>query len=237
MIHSKTYQPTDKMVALIADNFELIQVMSRFGIPMGVGDKTVGEVCAEHGVDCETFLQVVEFTLSAGSRSGDPSTLDLAALLTYLRQSHIYFLEYFLPSIRRKLLDSITLRTTDVSFLILRFFDDYTGEVRTHMLSEEQSVFCYVESLIAGGEPDSRRTATYSRHHEEVATKLRELKRLIIQYCPPGADVNPLNAALYDIYRCEHELEIHCLVEDRMFVPALEAIEARRLGAGKGAAL
>lgn len=33
------YSPAEKMATLIADNYRLIQVMTRFGIRVGFGDK------------------------------------------------------------------------------------------------------------------------------------------------------------------------------------------------------
>lgn len=33
------YKPTDKMTDLIGDNYSLLQVMSRFGLSLGFGDK------------------------------------------------------------------------------------------------------------------------------------------------------------------------------------------------------
>lgn len=41
------YKPTDKMIDLIGDNYSLLQVMSRFGLSLGFGDKTVKEVCEQ----------------------------------------------------------------------------------------------------------------------------------------------------------------------------------------------
>ena len=35
------YKPTDKMGDLICENYALLQVMSRFGISLGFGDKSV----------------------------------------------------------------------------------------------------------------------------------------------------------------------------------------------------
>lgn len=55
------YKPTDKMIDLIGDNYSLLQVMSRFGLSLGFGDKTVKEVCEMNNVDCQTFLVVVNF--------------------------------------------------------------------------------------------------------------------------------------------------------------------------------
>ena len=55
------YKPTDKMGDLICENYALLQVMSRFGISLGFGDKSVQEVCDMNQVDCNTFLIVVNF--------------------------------------------------------------------------------------------------------------------------------------------------------------------------------
>ena len=61
MDNLQKYKPTDKMIDLISDNYSLLQVMSRFGLSLGFGDKTVKEVCELNGVDCRTFLIVVNF--------------------------------------------------------------------------------------------------------------------------------------------------------------------------------
>lgn len=220
------YSPSDRMAALIADNYQLIQVMSRFGIKVGFGDSTVEEVCRTQGVDCATFLAVVNFILDDNTAGNLSDSVSPRSLLDYLKSSHTYFLEFCLPSIRRKLLDGIEMRTSDVSFLIIKFFDEYTREVRTHMEYEEQTVFAYIAALLDGRRMPDFRISTYSDHHEQVADKLKELKSIIIKYCPENADANLLNAALYDIYRTERELESHCLVEDCLLVPAIRRLEA-----------
>ncbi|MDE5875128.1 MAG: hemerythrin domain-containing protein [Muribaculaceae bacterium] len=213
------------MASLIAENYQLLQVMSRFGIPLGFGDDSVEKTCCDNGVDCSTFLAVVNFISEGYSDSDTLPSLSVEALLDYLRQSHIYFLEYFLPAIRKKLLEGIRLRNDDVSFLILKFFDDYVGEVRIHMDYEEKNVFPYVKSLLSGNKISDFRVNTYSKHHDRVGSKLKELKKLIIKYCPESKDINILNDALYDIYRCEDEHESHCLGEDCLLVPAILQLE------------
>lgn len=41
---SGKYQESDSMSALICENYSLLQVMSRFGIPLGLADRSIGEV-------------------------------------------------------------------------------------------------------------------------------------------------------------------------------------------------
>ena len=82
--------------------------MSRFGLSLGFGDKTVKEVCELNGVDCRTFLIVVNFMAEGFSRlDGDKDDISIPALIDYLRQAHIYFLDFSLPAIRRKLIEGM----------------------------------------------------------------------------------------------------------------------------------
>ena len=49
------------MSDLICENYPMVLVMSRFGIALGFGEKNIGEVCRQNGVDPCTFLTVVNF--------------------------------------------------------------------------------------------------------------------------------------------------------------------------------
>ena len=53
------YKPTDKMSGLITSHYKMLFVMSRFGIPLGFGDKTIEEVCSENDIDVATFLVTI----------------------------------------------------------------------------------------------------------------------------------------------------------------------------------
>lgn len=228
MDNLQKYRSTDKMIDLIGDNYSLLQVMSRFGLSLGFGDKTVKEVCEMNGVDCKTFLIVVNFMTEGFSRlDGSDSGISIPALVDYLRQAHIYFLNFCLPAIRRKLIEAIDCSQDEVAFLILKFFDEYTREVRKHMDYEEKTVFKYVDALLQNNAPKSYQISTFSKHHDQVGEKLTELKNIIIKYCPAKANVNLLNAVLFDIYACEEGLNSHCKVEDYIFVPTILKLERR----------
>lgn len=215
------YNPEDSMGSLIADDYRLLQVLSRFGISLGFGDKTIAEVCEDNGVDCTTFLSVLNFIYDENISQEQIARLSIESLLHYLKQSHVYFLEFLLPSIRRKLLDGIILRDSDVSFLILKFFDEYVEGVKEHMREEESNLFAKAESISLSDKAGEHSLPAINKHHAKVGAKLKELKNIIIKYCPGESNANLLNAALYDIYRCEEELANHCLIEDKLLYPAL----------------
>ncbi|NDV59845.1 hemerythrin domain-containing protein [Bacteroides sp. 519] len=231
MDNTQKYKPTDKMIDLISNNYNLLQVMSRFGLSLGFGNKTVKEVCEMNGVHCPTFLAVVNFVEEGFSRIDNTHyEISIPALVDYLKQAHIYFLDFCLPGIRRKLIYAIDCSDDDVSFLILKFFDEYMNEVRKHMEYEEKTVFKYVDALLNNNPPKNYQISTFSKHHDQISEKLTELKNIIIKYCPAKANKNMLNAALFDIYTCEEGLDSHCSVEDYLLVPTILKLERRILG-------
>ncbi len=225
------YLPGDKMCDLICENYTLLQVLSRFGLPLGFGEKTVEEVCRENGVDCPTFLSVVNFILDGCTQMAEePGRISVASLMLYLRQSHGYFLGFYLPYIRRKLVEAIDTSSEDkIARLILHFYDEYVEEVRKHMDYEDENVFTYVDGLLAGGSPAAGyRISAFARRHGAVDAKLTELKNIIIKYYPEEEKNLLLNAVLQDIFSCEQELGSHCKVEDLLFIPAVTELERRR---------
>ncbi len=143
MYKNGKYRETDKMSDLICENYPMVLVMSRFGIALGFGEKNIGEVCRQNGVDACTFLTVVNFLTEEISApvTNVSNCLSIEALITYLHNAHDYFLNFRLPHLRRKLLEAIAECPQDVAFVIQRFFDEYADEVNKHMSYEEKSRF------------------------------------------------------------------------------------------------
>jgi len=226
MSNYRTYTADDKMIELICENYHLLLVMSRFGLSMGFGDKTVKEVCETHEVDTNTFLAIVNFLQEGHSQIIDsPEKLSVLSLMDYLKQSHLYFLNFNLPTIRRKLMEAIDCSREDgIAYLILKFYDEYVHEVRRHMEYEDKYVFTYVNELLAGQKRENYKIEVFSRKHSQIEEKLSELKNIIIKYYNADAS-NLLNAALFDIFTCEEELLSHNMVEDYLFVPAVLHLE------------
>ena len=223
--HTK-YAASDRMGEIICENYNLLLIMSRFGLSLGFGDKTVKQVCEEQGVHTETFLAVVNFMYDeCYSREDFKNDISVPALIEYLKQSHVYFLKFKLPTIRRELIESIDLAKSDVALLIIRFFDEYVNEVKAHMDYENSIVFEYVANLMEGKLSDDYSIQNFSDHHDNIEVKLSELKNIIVKYYPAKADDNTLNSVLFDIYSCEEDLEIHRRVEDDMFIPLIMEIE------------
>ncbi len=225
MKNMKMYEPTDKMITLIKDNYSVLQALGSFGINLGFGDKTVRETCEMNDVDTYTFLAVVNFTINDFTNFEDDELISVPTLLHYLKASHSYYLDFQLPFIRRELQESLN-EDDQLAGLIMRLYDEYAEEIQRHMKYEEKTLFPYVQSLIDGHPMNDYNIETFSKHHEQTDKKLREVKLMIIKYLPADAHVNnKLTATLYDIYNNEEWLYQHAEVEDHIFAPAIRRLE------------
>lgn len=210
------------MLELVRNDSELILIMGRFGISLGFGEGTVREVCRLHDVDELTFLAVVNYITGREYRCEDVS---LPSLIRYLKQSHEYFLDFNLPNIRRKLIESVDCSgASDIAMLIIRFYDDYVMAVRKHMDYEDEQVFTYVQQLLNGQLKSGYAISEFAKKHSPISDKLKELKDVIIR-CYPEKNNYLLNAALLEIIACEQDLTSHCMIEDNLFVPSVRRIE------------
>lgn len=224
------YTATDRFCDLIDDNFKLLMVMSRFGISLGFGEKSVKEVCEAENVDCDTFLAVANFISSEQTSFSveELPKLSIPSLMDYLKNAHTYFLNFVLPMLRRKLIEAIDCsREDNVAFLILKFFDVFVNEVQEHMQYENEQVFSYVEALLGGKLNRKFNITMFASHHSKIDERLKELKGIITKYYTESSDNLLLSATLYDIYSCEQDLASHNLVEDCLFVPAVMQVEKK----------
>ena len=229
---TEKYHDGDPMSDVISDDYRMLQILSRFGITLGFGDKSVSDTCKAAGVDVSTFLTVVNYVKdpSRAHINDMVEQVDLPALIRYLKNSHSFFVDFRLPNIRRRLIEALDCSASNqIAFLILKFYDEYAAEVAHHMEYENTHVHPFVESLLRGELPSETFAAVTDQHnnnHLSIEKSISELKSIIIKYFPGDSlRNNQLSATLYDIYNNEEWLALHAEVEDKIFIPAIKYLE------------
>ncbi|GHT11915.1 cation-binding protein [Bacteroidia bacterium] len=220
------YRESDAMSNLISENYPALLVMSRFGIALGFGEKSIGEVCRNNQVDTNTFLAIINLMVSENRIiQASDTKISVESLINYLHNSHNYFLNYRLPEIREKLSKVLNPGEDDLNKAVLEYFDKFVAEVKKHMLNEDKKVFPYVKSLLRAGSKDKYNIG-FSKQHEQIETRLTEFKNILIKYYP-AQSTNKMNGVLFDIFNCEKDLASHNAVEEYLFLPAIVELEGK----------
>ena len=194
----------------MAHEEDAIQIISRFGLEMGVGEQTIEQVCAAHNVHTPTFLAIVNYKIF--HQRAIPADIDIPTLQRYLLNAHTYFLDFRLPRLRRALIEAIIPAdpTTKIPGLILRCYDEFVEEIRTHIEHENEGLF-----------------DEHEHDDQRITEKLAEIKNLIIKYYPSPVTGNPspitylLISVMSDLWHTQQDFEDHCAIEDDILRPAL----------------
>lgn len=220
--HQTGYRGSNTMREMVQDNNFLLHVISRFDIAYGFGDETIQNVCADNDVHTGSFLAVCNLISGYPFNVADTS---LKSIISYLRHAHRSITSITLPHIKHHLVEGIGHSSSEkVSLLLLKFFDEYTAEVCSHMEKEDNEIFRYAELLADGKQADGMTLSGYVAHHEPMSDKLRELKDIFI-YHYSQKDNDMLSSVLFDIILCERDLATHFDVENRLLVPLVSKIE------------
>lgn len=219
------YKGSDKICDLMSHEEDAIQIISRFGLEMGVGEQTIDEVCASHGVHTPTFLAVVNYKVFKPSEfSVEESNIDLPTLQRYLKNAHNYFLKFRLPRLRRSLIEALLPAdpTTKIPGLILRCYDEFVDEIRTHI--EHENAGMYDE---------------HEHDDQRITDKLTEIKHLIIKYYPTqptseeGTVTYTLISVMSDLWHTEQDFQDHCAIEDNILRPTLGEVQRNNVQSTK----
>ncbi|MTK54079.1 hemerythrin domain-containing protein [Paludibacter sp.] len=221
------FSPQMKMADLIHVNYRNLAVLSRLGISLGFGEKTVDEVCKRHNVDVNLLLLICNVLLDTDMIPAEEqiAKCPVEQVIRYLQQSHQYYLNVALPNIQI-LLDRLVEACNETHGKALnRFFNEYRKEVESHLAHEDQTVFPYIMQLLNAPKKSKFSIRQYKDRHANIEVKLTDLKNIIIKYIPYDNTDNLRDELLIQLFNFEDDLNRHTLIEEKLLVPSVILIE------------
>ena len=217
-----------KFAELMTDDRRLLQLLPRFGIGLGFGDRNVDQVCQMNQVNTELFLMICEIYSDSNYRPGkkELQRIDMGNLLSYLKASHLYYLDERFPHIEEHLQHIIEACGQKFGPMLSHFYDEYKQEVMRHIkYYEEEVVFPYIEALFNGQRTDSYKIIEFEHNHTNIQDALDDMMNILLKYLP--GDILPKERIeiSYDIMELSDDLNRHSLIEERILVPYVESLE------------
>jgi len=235
----KLFTSKMKMADVVQGNYLLMPVISRFGIPLGFGEKTVQAVCRKYRVDVDFFLAIMNaFTYDNYFPEKKLQAFNVLMILDYLQKTHSYYIETQVPLIEKLLNSLLRQRPFDAKNLklIQRFFREYKRELFNHLDQEETTTFPYVKTvyrIFHAPHPSAREKralSNYSMHvyeeeHTDVDEKLYDLKNILIKYVR-GDSLNAVyQEVIFELFRLEKDIQDHTRIENNILLPLVEEME------------
>ncbi len=218
-----------KMSELITAHPSLATMLSRFGLSLGFGDKSVKDVCSQRGVNPQFFLLICNVYDNEDYLPARDELLatDMTGLVPYLKLSHAYYKGKRLPHIEQHLHHIAEQMTPRVATVFMQFFAQYRDEVSAHFAYEEKNVFPHLLAL-QDGSRDSYSISSYLEAHSNIEDKLDDLLQIIFKYLPQSATGDDAVDVVYDILQLSTDLKKHSLIEEKILVPYVKNLEKQR---------
>ena len=228
-----------KMADLVHLNHLLIPVINRFGIDLGFGDSTVGQICGKKNINLDFFLEI------ANAYHDDEyfpqqhlQSFSVGLITDYLKMTHQFYVKTKIPEIEA-LVDEMVKkcypRQSNIE-MINKFFDEYKIELLNHIQREDDVVFPYAleveEAFLQKGLPGPLRDKMekysmddFKKEHDNLEEKLYDLINIIIKYLPAPKDNYLCSKVITGLSYLENDLNNHARIEDKVMIPKVIKME------------
>lgn len=227
-----------KLAEVVQTNFNTLSVISRFGIQLGFGDKSVKEVCSDYGINYDFFLEIL-------NAFHDPSYFPqkhlqsflVEEIVTYLRKTHQNYTQENIPFIESLMAELVRdYKNPKEMKLVQKFFNEYKDELFKHLNWEDEKIFPYalrIENACFKGVSleetlelmKNYTMASFLDEHDDIESKLYDIKTLFIKYLPPVANQQLCIRILREFSLLEKDINDHARIEEKVLAPKVVEME------------
>ncbi len=193
------------MADVLAEHNELIPVLNRFGIRLGVGNQTLLSLCEAHDLKPEFILTVLNVYLDDSYMpDGVLQMFDTGLIADYFHRTVENYINVLVPNIEKHLNAFIALSGSEnrelgmLRTLFVRFSERMTGYMQ-RMANEEDDDL-----------PDDL---------------LHDLKSILIKHLAQEYNQNLAYATIFSIHSLEKDLAAHNRLRNRVLRPKLNELD------------
>lgn len=200
----------------------IITLLNRFGIALGVGDKTVEQVCLNHNIDPAFFVTLLNtFVNEDFLPERSLSSFDPQVLVDYLSKTNNDYRDFLLPNIERhfELLVKRGGNTNNNLMLIKLFFMEVKNEVLARIDYDRSEWF----PMLTGEKPDTAPSPEARYHNDSIETKIDDLIHMFIIHLSGDYDLNLGYAVISSIMSFRKDIKMNNRIRNSLLKPSSHA--------------
>ncbi|UZQ54225.1 iron-sulfur cluster repair di-iron protein [Trichothermofontia sichuanensis B231] len=231
-----TVQINDTVGAIVRDHPSLAHLFEQAQVDYCCGgQKTLAEVCAQRGIDPQSFLAELEaYSAATPAPESNLGDLSLTELANHIEQIHHAYLHRELPRLEKLVTKVATVHGEKEPRLrqIQEIFLALSAELTTHLMKEEQILFPMIRRLDASDSVPIFHGGTLANpiqqmelEHEAAGVALAQLRQLSDHFTPPDWACNTYRAMLDALHTFEQDMHQHVHKENNLLFPQAIALE------------
>lgn len=185
---------------VIEENHQLIPVINRFGIKLGLGDRTIGDICNSEKIDTEFFLSILNTFLNEDYFPEKKlQKFDLELVVSYIKQTDAYLIHSQLHNLEKHL--NAFIMMSDPNNAPLKLIGRLFIEFKSELIGQIE------QGMVKGDTP---------------LALLTDLKSIIIKHISGNFNENMCYAVIFTIDSFQKDLEKHNRIREKILKPMIE---------------
>ncbi len=218
--------PESRLCDAILHETTLIPVIARFGITLGLGEKSIATVCQESNLDTDFFVTILNTYINENYFPEKRlQSFCVEQIIDYLTKTNNYYLRVQLPNIERHFVRLVELSSDKENNvgLVYDFFETVRDELQARIESDNREWFpqlrtcamqcCEKVVQIGGGRNELSETDT-------VEEKLNDLLNLMVKHLTGSYDINLCHAVIFALTSLRDDIVQHNRIRNRILRPA-----------------
>jgi DNA-binding CsgD family transcriptional regulator len=190
---------------LLTEHSELIPVVNRFGVKLGVGEKTIEKICLENDLNVDFILAILNVYLDEEyDPEKDLDAFDVSLIVDYLKRTVENYMQASVPNLEKHFTPFIAMSSGENEELKLlhKIFYQFKSELSEHLQQGLEQLSDYPNEL------------------------LHDLKNIIIKHISGNFNQNLAYAVIFSITALEKELHIHNRLLEKVLRPKLKELDS-----------
>jgi len=219
------------MSEVVEEHPSLIPVLNRFGIRLGLGEKTALEVCMKHDINIDFFMLMINTFLNENYFPEKKlHGFHLTQIIDYLTKTNQYYVQSQLPNIERHLRPFISQSAPPNEALIHigKLFDAFKHQLLARIETDENKWFPHIIEL----SKKQTKTKTLSYHpiptadpDEPIEALITDIKHIIIKHLTGHYDENLCYAVIFAINTLYADIKQNNRIRYRILAPIASGME------------
>jgi len=184
---------------------ELVPVLNRFGIRLGVGDKTILKLCDEHTLNPDFILTIMNVYLDENYLpEASLALFDAQSIADYFQCTVESYIHELIPNIEKHLNAFIAISGPEKEELRMlnNLFQKFKEKMTEHL--QNQTLF----------------------DDDFPYELLHDLKNILIRHLSTDLNQNLMYAIIFSVHSFEKDLAIHNRLRDKILRPKLDELDS-----------
>lgn len=211
-----------KLSEIVMNEPSTITVLNRFNIFLGLGDKTIENICVDMDIDVSFFSTILNTYINEDYFPEEAlKSYSVTEIIQYINKTNQYYLRFQIPNIERHF-SSLIVRSengTNNLKLLLDFFTEVKNELTSRIEFDMTQLLTHISNHTINKLDFSLLT----EDNDSIEDKLNDLISMFVIHLKGEYDVNLCHAVLVAIMTLQKDIKQNNRIRYRILLPILKS--------------